>query len=92
VDLDASAATVDLEIQPAPPYGGMVGRTVAAAFNLAGATVSANAKARAISVQGASLALDAQAAATFNEAFAERREVFRGGESLGSLSFVAQGQ
>jgi hypothetical protein len=92
MDLDIGGVSVEPEVQPAPPYAGRVGRSPTAALSLAGAIVSANATARTISVQNASLALDAGAATTFNEAFAERKEVFRGGETLGSLSFVAQGQ
>lgn len=92
LDLGSGAATVELEVQPTPPFGGKLGRSAIAALSVAGATLSPNAKARTVSVQGASLALDARMAATFNEAFAERKDLFRGGEAVGSLSFVARGQ
>jgi hypothetical protein len=38
------------------------------------------------------LSLQAQTAATFNEAFAERKAVFAAGEAFGVVSFAAVGQ
>jgi hypothetical protein len=90
--LDFAAATFspELNIQPSPPYAGKVGAVAVA--GLAGAAFASDPKARTIALQGAALTLSAVSAQAFNEAFAERKEVFRPGEALGSLSFTAQGQ
>lgn len=63
-----------------------------ALLELGAAAVSSDPGARTITVSGAPLTLQAQTAATFDEAFAQGKEVFRAGEPLGTLSFVAVGQ
>jgi len=92
LDLEALAATVELDVEPSPPYPGKVGRTSAATLSLGGAAVAADAKARTVSVAGISLALTSLSADSFNQAFAGGRAVFLAGESLGSAAFTAQGQ
>jgi hypothetical protein len=64
-----------------------------AALTLPGPAL-ADAKARTVSVAGATLALDPGTAAAFNEVFAKpqgKSSVFAAGEALGSVSFTAQG-
>ncbi|HXV04738.1 MAG TPA: hypothetical protein VFP23_02400 [Solirubrobacterales bacterium] len=56
---------------------------------MGGASVSSNPAERTISLTGASLALDAQAAAAFYEAFAEGKEEFQAGDFLGTVGFTA---
>jgi hypothetical protein len=54
--------------------------------------VSSDPAKRTISVSGAPLTLEAQAAKTLNEALDQGKEAFKAGEGLGSFSFSAQGQ
>jgi hypothetical protein len=93
LDLGTGNATAEVDVQPAPPYGGKVGRLLFAALG-AGA-FEANAKARVLSLSGAPLTLDAAMAETFNKLFAEPRGesgVFSAGEALGTTSFEVRGQ
>lgn len=92
LDLEAEAATVELDVEPSPPYLGKVGRSSVAGLSLGGAAVAANAKARTVSVASGSLVLTSLSADVFNQAFAGGRAVFVAGESLGSVAFTAQGQ
>jgi hypothetical protein len=95
LDLDAKTASPEVNVQPSPPYQGKVGRVPIAGLGLTGASISSDPKARTVTVTGASLALQASTAATFNEVFARpqgKEGVFAVGEALGAVSFVAQGQ
>jgi hypothetical protein len=94
LDLGGKSFNAEVDAEPAPPYGGKVGRVSVAPLTLPGPAV-ADARARTVSVAGASLALDAATAQTFNEVFAKpqgKDGVFSAGEGLGSVSFTAQGQ
>jgi hypothetical protein len=93
LDLAAKTASPEVNTQPSPPYPGKVGRAPVAA--LGGGSFAADPKARTFSFSGASLALAASTAATFNEVFAKpqgKAEVFVAGEALGTVSFAAVGQ
>jgi len=93
LDLAARSFGPEVNLQPSPPFGGKVGRLGVAAFGLT-APALANPAARTVSVAG-TLALDAATAQTFNETFARpqgKDSVFAAGESLGTVSFIAQGQ
>jgi hypothetical protein len=92
LDLGARVDSAEVNLQPSPPYGGKQGQVGIAGIDLAGASVSSDAKARTVSVSGAALALSAQSALAFNEAFGEGKAEFAAGERLGALSFTAQGQ
>jgi hypothetical protein len=61
-------------------------------FDAGPGAIAADPRARTVSVSGIGLALQAQAAKSVNEAFAEGKELFRAGEAVGILSFTAQGQ
>jgi hypothetical protein len=94
--LDPVAATTspEVEVLPAPPFSGKVGRQAVSSFVLSGPAVS-SAKARTIAVSGSTLGLSASTAQTFNEVFARpqgKENVFAAGEPLGRVSFTAQGQ
>jgi len=91
-DLGAKATSAEVDIEPAPTFPGKLGRIGVLGLDMAGSSISPNPKARTIAVSGASLTLTAQTAASFNEAFAERKDVFHAGERFGTLSFTAQGQ
>ncbi|MFL5873271.1 MAG: hypothetical protein ACJ75T_07350 [Solirubrobacterales bacterium] len=94
LDPVAGAASPEVEVLPAPPYAGKLGRQVVSSFALSGPPV-ANAKDRTIAVSEANLSLSPFTAQTFNEVFAKpqgKDNVFAAGEPLGRVSFTAQGQ
>jgi len=95
VELGAESYSPELELDPAPPYPGKVGRVPVGALSLAGATITADPAARTVAVTNATISLGANLAAAFNEAFAKplgKAGVFAAGEPLGSISFTAQAQ
>ena len=94
LDLAGKDLNAEVDAEPTPPYSGKVGRVPIAGLTFSAPAV-ANAKARTVTVTGATLALDAATAASFNEVFAKpqgKANVFVAGETLASVSFVAQGQ
>lgn len=92
LDLAAKTASVELDVEPSPPFPGKQGRVGVFEVNMAAAWVSSDPTARTISVSGAPLTLEPQTANTLDEAFAEGKETFKAGEVPGAVSFVAQGQ
>lgn len=93
LELATKTSSPEVTVLPSPPYAGKAGKLPVATFAFAAPAV-ANPKARTVSV-AASLGLTAATAATFNEVFAKPQDkdgVFAPGETLGSISFVAQGQ
>lgn len=90
LDLGTRSDSAEVDVEPTPTFPGKLGRV--GILDLGAATVASEPKARTISVSGASLALTAQSAQAFNQAFAEGKEAFKAGEAVGSLSFVAVGQ
>lgn len=90
-DFGTSLLGPEVEAQPSPPYGGKAGRLAIAAFP-AGTPLAPNPGARTISAAAIPLSLQAEAAATLNQVFAEGAETFKAGEPLGILSFTAKGQ
>lgn len=92
LDLAAKVTTTEVDVEPTPAFPGKLGRIGTFDTNVPAAQISSDPKARTISVQGAPLALQAQTAQTFNQAFAKGQPTFAAGEAIGALSFVAQGQ
>lgn len=93
LELATRSFSAEVDLEPSPPYPGKLERVGVA--GLGAGVVSANPKTRTIGIAGASLALDAATAASFNEVFAKpqgKDGVFLAGEALGSVSFTAQGQ
>jgi hypothetical protein len=90
VDLDTGSLSAEVDLEPAPPYRGKVGRVGIASLDLAAATVSSRPSQRAIEVAGARLALSSEAAAELNEGFAEGKPAFAAGEPLGTFAFAAK--
>ncbi len=90
VDLDGGGLSAAVELEPAPPYRGKIGRVVIASLDLSAAVVSSNPPRRTIEVTGARLALSPEVAAELNEAFAKGEPVFAAGGPLGTLAFVAK--
>jgi hypothetical protein len=90
LDLGARSDRAEVDVEPTPAFPGKLGRI--ALLGLAGGAISSDPRARTVSLSAAPLTLDAQTAATLNEAFAEHKEVFKAGELAGTLSFTAQAQ
>jgi hypothetical protein len=91
LDLGANSDTAEVDVEPTPSFPGKIGRV--GVFDYAPAPVSSDPKQRTISVSGARLSLSAQAAATYNEAYAQGEgEVFGAGESVGGLGIGAVGR
>jgi hypothetical protein len=94
-ELGAKAYSVELELDPSPPYPGKQGRVPVAGLGLNGAGVTADPKTRTITVANAILTMQANLAQAFNEAFAKplgKPNAFAAGDPLGTLSFTAQAQ
>jgi hypothetical protein len=89
LDLGARSDSAEANVQPSPPYAGKLGRI--GVLDLGTGTVSADPNIRAVSLSGAPLTLQATTAAALNHAFAEGAEVFRVGEVIGDVGFVAVG-
>jgi len=93
-DFTAKTATVEIEITPAPPFPGAVGRSSIADLVLTGATIAADPNNRTITVQNADAQMQAVAAATLNDVFnqpePEPASNFVLGDSFGKFSFTAQ--
>lgn len=90
LDLAVRSDSAEVEVQPAPPFAGNIGRV--GVFDLGATAVASDPGARTISVSSAPLTLNAQGAQTLNEAFAEGKGAFGAGESVGAVSFTAVGQ
>jgi hypothetical protein len=95
LDFTTKTAAPEVNVQPAPPYAGKVGRVAIADLGLAGSAVSADPGARTVAIGGVALALQASTATTLNEIFAKplgRGDIFKAGEPLAALSLTAQAQ
>jgi hypothetical protein len=95
LDLDSHAAVAAENVQPSPPYAGVLGRISIGDLDLTPAAVASNPGKRTVSISGARLLLQQQTAATLNEIFAKPQEkdaVFGAGEVLGVVSVTAQTQ
>ena len=92
LDLSNGADLIEANLQPDPPGGGKQAQGPLFTLSLAGAQVAPDAKARSVSVQGASLVLTQTAADQLNKVLAGGRGVFEVGEGLGSVGFSAVGE
>lgn len=92
LDLGAKSASAEVDVEPTPAFPGKLGRIGVFDLDMARASVASDSKVRTISVSNAPLALAAQTAQTFNEAFAAGMPVFGAGETFGTVSFAAVGQ
>jgi hypothetical protein len=90
LDLGARSDTAEVDIEPTPAFPGELGRVPV--FDLGAADFAPDPQARTVSLGGAPLTLQAQTAASLNQAFAPDQPAFAAGEAVGSLSFMAQGQ
>jgi hypothetical protein len=91
-DLGSKTTLAEVDVEPTPAFPGKLGQIGVFGIDMARATVSSDPKSRTISVSGAPLALAAQTAQSFNEAFAAGKATFAPGEAFGSVSFAAVGQ
>ncbi|HWC07733.1 MAG TPA: hypothetical protein VG458_01650 [Solirubrobacterales bacterium] len=98
VDFKEKTALVELEILPAPPFPGAVGRSSIADLVLTGAKVIANPVTRQIAIEGAEARLQAVAASTLNNVFNQPAPEpppssnFVVGDSFGKFSMTVQAQ
>jgi hypothetical protein len=98
VDLGTKAATVELEILPAPPFPGATGRASIADLTLPTGSVVANPGTRQIAITGAEAKLQAVAASTLNSVFNQPAPEpppssnFVVGDPFGTFSLVAQAE
>ncbi len=90
LDLAARSDTAEVDVEPTPAFPGKLGRI--GAYEVGSYAAVSDPKARMISVSGAPLTLTAATAQSFNEAFAAGKAAFSVGETLGSVSYTAQGQ
>jgi hypothetical protein len=90
LDLGAKSDSAEVDIEPTPAFPGKLGRV--GVFDLGAIAISPDPTARSVSIAGAQLTLQAQSAASLNQAFAGGEEAFKAGEAVGTLSFAAQGQ
>ncbi len=89
----AGTLTAELEVQPSPPYKGKLNVVAVLGLDMGTATVSSNPSARTITVSGATATFNSTLAAAFNEALAKGEgEVFKAGETFGTLSFTARAE
>jgi hypothetical protein len=87
LDLEGGGLSASVDLEPAPPYRGKIGRVSIASLDLAGAVLESRPSQRTLGVAGGRLALSPEGAVELNEAFAEGDPVFAAGESLGTVSF-----
>lgn len=92
LDLQAKSATTEVDVEPTPAFPGKVGRIPTFGLGFDAANVSSDPKSRSIVLTGATITLDAQNAAYFNDAFAKGAPAFAAGETIGTLSFGAVGR
>jgi hypothetical protein len=98
VDFKEKTATVELELLPAPPFPGAVGRSSIVTIALAPGSVVANPTARTIAINGATAALQATAASTLNSVFNQPAPEpppasnFVVGDPLGTFAMTLQAQ
>jgi len=98
VDFKERTALVDLEILPAPPFPGAVGRSSVATVQIEGSGVATNPVTRQILIVGAAARLQAVAASTLNDVFNQPAPApppssnFVVGDPLGTFSMTLQAQ
>ncbi len=92
LNLGEASASVEVDVEPSPPYAGKHPPAAALSLNMGVATVSSDPSARTITLSGATATFSPSLATSFNEAFAKGEAVFKAGEALGTFSFTVQGQ
>lgn len=89
LDLEDGGLSASVDLEPAPPYRGKIGRVSIASLDLAGAALESRPAQRTLGLADARLALSLEGATELNDAFAEGDPVFATGEPLGTVSFSA---
>jgi hypothetical protein len=92
LDLGAEIDTAEVDVEPTPAFPGKLGRIGVFAADTSAVAVFSEPGERHISVSNLPLRLEAQTAATLNEAFGQGQNMFGAGEAVGSVSFTAQAQ
>jgi len=89
LDLSGHSTSAELDVEPTPAFPGKIGRF--GVFDLGPVTTADDPGARTISLT-APVAITAEVAATFNQAFASGKPpVFNPGDPLGTIAFTATG-
>jgi hypothetical protein len=83
-----SALSIELDVEPSPPYGGREVQSPLLELP-PGALVDSDPKVRKLSLSSQAVTLSARAAAGLNDAFAKGEAVFAPGEQIGTLSMIA---
>lgn len=89
-DLGLRGALAEVDLEPTPAFPGKLGQI--RVLSVGDGAVESTSRARTIALAGAPLTLEAGTAAAFNKAFAGGGEDFSAGETIGTISFVAEGQ
>jgi hypothetical protein len=89
LDLEGGGLEASVDLEPAPPYRGKIGRVSIASLDLSAALLESRPSQRTLGISGGRLALSPEGATELNDAFAEGDPVFAAGESLGIVSFSA---
>lgn len=92
LDLSAKNAGAEVDVEPSPPYPGKLGPIPIADLAYPATAVASDPRVRTIALAGAALTLQASTAANFNQALANGAAVFRAGEPLATVSFIADVQ
>jgi Htaa len=99
VDFGQKTGTVEIEVQPSPPFAGATPRSPIVELVFPSNAITTNPTTRQITVNGAEAKLQAGAAATLNQVFNQGGEKtppasseFAGGELFGTFSMVLQAQ
>ncbi len=92
LSFDGLTTSSELNVSPSPPYQGRSERPTLFAIGMSGASASNDPAARTITLSGTSLAMGAQLAAAYDEAFAGGKEEFKAGDLLGTFGFTARAQ
>lgn len=98
IDFAAKTASVEIELGPAPPFPGAIGRSSIADVTLPANSVSADPATRTITVKDAEARLQAVAASTLNSVFNQPAPEpppasnFVVGDSLGTFSMTVQAE
>jgi len=89
-DLDGALLSAEADLEPSPPFAGRQGPAPLLAAG--SGTLSADPSRRTLTAAGIPLTLEAATADSLNAAFDAGGSAFEAGETVGALSFTAQGQ
>lgn len=91
LEMEPSLATLssEVDLEPSPPKAGKLAQ--APLLSLGGGQISSDPTARTISLAGGTATLTTPTAEQLNSSFAEGKATFTAGETVGAISYTAQG-